>query len=317
MKIINLKVRPDRGNHRFGRSGGQRGVALVFALWLVVLLSMIGGSHARNVRLDTNLASNHVSSAKAKLLAGSGVSRAILELFVADSALQWRFDGTEYRLESTEGKLRIRIRNAEGLVDLNAASSQVLAALLRTQQIDEETQVALLDAILDWRDKDDLRRLHGAEDRDYRFAGLPYGTPDREFAMLDELRYVLGMGPDLFERIRPYLTLYSGKSGVNPQYAPPDLLASLNGGDVDGTGGLGVDEPDEADLDIVPGDDTLSAPLVNTATSRVFHITVDAEITSGAAAALEVVVNTATANGKPYSILSWREVATEIEVKES
>lgn len=302
--------------HHFGRPGAQRGVALVFALWLVVLLSMIGGSHARNVRLDTKLASNHVGSAKAKLLAESGVSRAILELFVANSALQWRFDGTEYQIESTLGKLRIRIRSAEGLVDLNAASSQVLAALLRTQQIDEETQVSLLDAILDWRDKDDLRRLHGAEDRDYRFAGLPYGTPDRAFAMLDELRYVLGMGPDLFEKIRPYLTLYSGKSGVNPQFAPAELLSALDGGAVDATGGL--EGQDDAELDVDP-EDALSGSLVNTAVRGVFHITVEAEATNGAAAALEVVVNTASAKGMPYSILSWREVASEIavEVKES
>ena len=303
-----------RDNRGLGRRGSQAGVALVFALWLIVLLSMIGGSHARNVRLDTRLAANYVNTAKAKLLAEAGVSRAVLEIFVANSAQQWRFDGTVYRLESAEGTLHIMIRNAEGLVDLNAASPQVLAALMRTLGLDTELQDSLVDVILDWRDKDDLRRLHGAEDRDYRFAGLTYGTPDRAFVMLDELRYVLGMEADLFERLRPFLTLYSGKSSINPQYAPPQLLYVLDGGEIDDTGEqVGLDDllGTEVDPDVTPLD-----PLVGSATSQVFHITVAAETTSGAAAALEVVVDTTSADGAPYSILSWREITTENDVKE-
>jgi len=284
-------------------------VALIFVLWLIVLLSMLGGSHARNVRLDSQLAANQVDGVRARLLAESGVNRAILELFVSDRDLRWPFDGRVVRLQQAQGSLRIRIRNAEGLVDLNSASAETLAALLRTQELDPKTRDALVDAIMDWRDPDDLRRLHGAEDRDYRFAGLPYGTPDRNFAMLDELRYVLGMRAELFERLRPFLTLYSGRPGINPQYAPPQLLEALRSGTLDQASTAFSLDP--------AGDATEPPPdAPGAAASKVFHIRVEAETPTGSRAALEVVVDTASAGGAAYSILSWREVATEAATKE-
>jgi general secretion pathway protein K len=46
----------------------------------------------------------------------------------------------------------------------------------------------LVDAILDWRDEDDLHLVNGAEDPDYKAAGLPYGAKDGPFDSLEELQ---------------------------------------------------------------------------------------------------------------------------------
>ena len=65
------------------------------------------------------------------------------------------------------------------------------------------------------RRKDDLRQLNGAEDPEYDAAGLSYGAKDDRFAVVAELRQVLGMTRDLYDLAAPFLTVYSNRSGVN------------------------------------------------------------------------------------------------------
>ena len=67
--------RLQRGAALTGSAAGasrQRGIALVVVLWLVVLITVIGSSHARNTRIETSLAFNHVGSAQARALAEMG-----------------------------------------------------------------------------------------------------------------------------------------------------------------------------------------------------------------------------------------------------
>ena len=40
---------------------------------------------------------------------------------------------------------------------------------------------------------------------------------------------VMGMTREIFDRISPYLTVYSERSDVSPEYAPPFLLSALTG----------------------------------------------------------------------------------------
>jgi len=94
--------------------------------------------------------------------------------------------------------------------------------------VDFERSRALAGAIADWRDGDDLLNAEGgAEDPQYAAAKLPYGAKDRPFETLSELRLVLGMDPALFEKLRPYVTLYSGLARPNPAYAGKPVLVAL------------------------------------------------------------------------------------------
>ena len=58
---------------------------------------------------------------------------------------------------------------------------------------------ALVDAIVDFRDEDDLHCLQGAEDRDYADAGLPRGAKDAAFEAVEELQQVLGMTREIYD----------------------------------------------------------------------------------------------------------------------
>ena len=274
-------------------AGRQRGVVLVVVLWLVVLLTVIGSSHARNMRIETTLAFNHVGTAKARAMAEAGISRAIMELFVSDTATRWQFNGTAYPIQLDSGSVNIAIRDASGLLDLNRAGPVQLGAVLAAAGAEEADSQQLVDAILDWRDKDQLRRLHGAEDDDYRHAGLDWGSRDGLFASVDELRYILGMTHELFERLVPYLTVHSSQNDVNLKYAPAWLFTVLTNTER---------EPTETPL----ADDTQPAGP--------FHITAWATSNSGARASVEAVLRIARTGEEPYTILSWHEPARSRKV---
>ncbi len=272
---------------------GQRGIALVVVLWLVVLMTVIGASHARNMRIETSLAFNHVGTARARALAEAGINRAIMELFVmelfvSDTATRWPLDGTARQIQLDSGSVNIAIRDASGLLDLNKADAVQLEAVLKAAGAEEALSQELADAVLDWRDKDQLRRLHGAEDNDYRHAGLDWGARDGLFASVDELRYVLGMTHELFERLAPYVTVHSSQNDVNLKYAPAWLFTVLTNTER---------EPTETPL----VDDTQPAGP--------FHITAWATSNRGARASVEAVLRIARTGEEPYTILSWHEPA--------
>jgi general secretion pathway protein K len=269
---------------------GQRGVALILVLWLLVLLTVVAASHARIVRTETRLAFNHVEAGKARSLAEAGAYHAIMELMVRDETQQWPADGSVMHVGQPDGQLSIAIRDASGLIDINAAQPALLETVLAGLGVAKDRRRTLVDAILDWRDRDHLRRLSGAEDDDYARAGLRWAAGDGNFSSIEEFRYVLGMTNPLFERLAPNLTVYSGRGDVRREFASPWLSAML---------------PDTQPA--TPGN-----PTALRRGSYVFHVTVQATTQNGTIASLDMVVRITPAEEEPYRILSWRMPARTI-----
>jgi len=210
----------------------QRGVALLTVLWLVGLLTLLVGGYSLLVRTEVQLARQQVQQQQARLLAEAGVALTLRQLLQPGSeALQWGRDGAPHPLRLEPGELQLEVRDASGYIDLNRAQRPLLAALLRHLEVPFEARQRLLDRILDWRDADDLVRLQGAERRDYLAEGRQYGPKNDGFERVDELLWVPGMDAALLARARPYLTLYSGRDGVNPRAASPAMLKLLTAND--------------------------------------------------------------------------------------
>jgi general secretion pathway protein K len=125
--------------------------------------------------------------------------------------------------------MEISILNEASLIDLNSADRALLAGLLSALGLAPEVQDPLLDAILDWRDEDDLHLLNGAEDPDYDAAGVPYGAKDGPFDSVEELRQVLGIEAEVYNAVAPVLTVNSGSRRISEQLAPPLVLAAIEG----------------------------------------------------------------------------------------
>jgi len=263
-------------------------------LWLLVLLGAIAASHAHNVQVETRLAHNQMELAQARALVEAGVNRAIMELLVRGDVPRRRVDGTVYSVEINGQMVSFSIRDADGLVDLNAAQPALLETLLGAAGVDESRRTELVDAILDWRDADDLRHLHGAENNEYRHAGLAWHVRNGPFASIDELRYVIGMTGALYRLLSPYLTVYSGYGGVKPEFAPAWLAKALNPGDDTATTPPPADITPDTAANIAGG---------------VYHIVARAGDKAGTRATAEAVVRIVPAGETPYTILSWREPA--------
>ena len=260
-------------------------MALVIVLWLVVLLGIMAAGHSRNAHTETRLSSRHLQAAQARGLAEAGINHLILEMLASDSGRDVPVDGSVFTRRIGEQTVTLAVRDALGLVDLNAADPRLLETALRAAGVDSAARQGLVDAIQDWRDKDDLTHLNGFEDADYAASGLPWRSRDDAFTAVDELKYLPGMTQDAFERLAPLVTVHSARGRFNPDLAPPVLSAAARG---DST-------------PTPPGN-----PASQGAGSGTYHIYASAG-GADASASIEAVVSVSRSPERPFTILEWRE----------
>jgi type II secretory pathway component PulK len=121
------------------------------------------------------------------------------------------------------------LRDTGAALNPNEADENMLRQFLaQGLGLDYALSDELAQAMLDWRDEDDLPRINGGEREQYINAGAAVLPANRPFARIDELRFVLGMTPDLFELMQPYLTMVSS-GRINVNAAPEPVLLALPG----------------------------------------------------------------------------------------
>ncbi|MBQ0719466.1 MAG: general secretion pathway protein GspK [Gammaproteobacteria bacterium] len=206
----------------------QRGVALILVLWFVVLLGVLALGLSKVSRNSALIARQLSGATQARHLAEGGVQLLLGNLLMASDDERLLGDGEEFALSFKQGKVALLLWNESGKVDINRASEALLARLFEAHELPPEQSEALAAAIADWRDEDDLARLHGAEDEDYWAAGLAYGAADSAFTSVSELRKVLGMDESFYQQIEADVTIYSKSEGVNPKVAPLSVLLAVS-----------------------------------------------------------------------------------------
>jgi general secretion pathway protein K len=272
-----------RSSRASARPASQGGAALVIVLWLLLLLSIMAAAHARNAHIETRLATRSVAAAEARQIADAAIELAIRDLLADSDEAALPRNGTSVSMEVLGQHVRLSLRPAAGLLDLNSAGEDTLRAVFAWGGATRERAIALAAAVLDWRDRDDAMHLAGAEADAYIEAGSPWTPRNDKFLATDELRYVLGMDNPLFRRVAPLLTVYSGRSGIDYSSAPTDLLSAL-----------GAENRDPRAATSRSGTD-------------VFHITASINGRAGVVVATEVVVAAGRRSGAVYQILSRRE----------
>lgn len=212
----------------------ETGVALILVLWMLVLLTAIAQNLSFTSRVDVFAAGNLASQAQTEALADAAVYRAVHQLAAppplpgaAVDPSHWKADGLIRLWRYRDAEVRVAIIGESGKIDINAAPPQLLAGLFRSVGIDQAMADVLVDAILDWRDADDLRRPLGAERPDYLAAGLRHGPANRDFIAIEEVRQVPGITAALFQHIEPLITVYSQQSGIDTATAPRGVLLAL------------------------------------------------------------------------------------------
>jgi general secretion pathway protein K len=204
----------------------EEGIALIAVVWALLLLSLIAAALSRETRADARIARNVMDIAAARAAANAGIQRAILDLRALGRKNTFRADGTVYDWHFANCDVRISLRNEGDKVNLNQASEAALATLFASVGVDPDKAQSLADAIADFRDGDDLKHLHGAEQVDYQTAGLAWGPKNADFDAVEELQQVLGMTAAIYARVAPDVTTY-GQPYAKPPLLPAKLIPLL------------------------------------------------------------------------------------------
>lgn len=276
-----------------------RGAALLLVLWLTALLAALVGAFALTARMESLQGQVARDGSVARERARAGLEYALVRVADTQPRTRWVPDGRDYRWQFAGAPVRVRVVDESGKVDLNQADANLLTQLMRVLDVPEDTARGLAGTILDWRDADSLNQPQGgAEDTDYASTGLPYGAKDAPFESVAELQQLLGMTPEIFARLSPYLTLYSGRTLPDSSYAPGPVLAAMG---LDAEQILAQRELplDQAGSQLVGGG------------SGTYSIDSHATLRDGREAMLRTVIRAGAGPvpGSAYTVLRWEEGA--------
>jgi general secretion pathway protein K len=246
-----------------GLAGNDRGIALLMVVWIFMVLSVLSAEFSRSMRDDASATQNLAEEIQARGVALAGFNLALYRTLHArenqvedqtdpdavpiDQPVVWLPDGTWHEEPYWGGKYRVRMIDEGGKISLNRADEALLRKVFETLGLDIEAQQDVVDAILDWRDSDDLHRLHGAEDEYYMKLPQPYRTKNGPFDSVDELLQVRGISRELFFGIpdrgglgkdetppiplREVFSVFNRSANINVRTAPVAVLRVVLGGD--------------------------------------------------------------------------------------
>jgi len=287
------------------RSGG---FALLIVLWTTMLLGVVVAAMLTTTRTEALLTRNLRESARARALAEGGIWLAVHYLAARSAGSGPASHGAAFAYEIGDARVWVAVEDEAGKIDLNAAPGELIRGVFRALGVEDGRAAALADAVLDWRDADSSRRPGGAEDAEYRRAGLPYLPRNAPFPQVDELRLVLGIDDALFGRAAASLTVHSNRPRIDPWAAPRDVLLAVPGIKVEevdallatraqatqrGTAALPRLSGVSRYIERMPGDET-------------FLVRAQAEVAAGPRTVREAIVRLSPGDDPPYEILLWR-----------
>ncbi len=205
----------------------EPGSALLVASLVATLLATAAIVLILSVRSAQASASEALRLEQARMQSETLLDAALVLL--DSGSLTTPLNGASIILPEAIGEGEVRIQDSAGLLDLNVADSDQLAALFAAIGANAETARRLGDAVADWRDGDDLERPFGAEADDYAAAQAP-PPGNRDFEIESELALVLGMPRALADCALAYVTVHSGLASPDLGAAPALLRQALRAG---------------------------------------------------------------------------------------
>jgi len=225
----------------------QEGVALLLTLLILFALVGLTVAFSQESSVEMNLAGFARDEARAGAAARAGFALALSALKTDDPEMDslredWSSFGKDIPLThgpaiavtgsitDEYGKINVNsLLTKEGTID--PVGKKRMERLFSLLGLDEEQ----LDPLLDWLDKDDVKRMEGAEDFYYQNLETPYLCGNGPFISPGQFALVKGLGEISLsaenhrEQLGDFLTIYSdGKINVNT--ASKQVLQCLDQG---------------------------------------------------------------------------------------
>lgn len=198
----------------------KEGAALLVALWVLIILALITGSFAFEMKLESMLVSYQRKRFLAERLAYSGVeyARAVLdkmdeakELEVEDQAAAGEDDdgfmtaalmlkqgaGASLSVTLGQGKFDVEITSAESGRNVNTLSKEEWKDIFEHVGVPNTHWDELIDCLTDWIDSNDLHQLNGAESDDPYYKERGYPVKNGPLDSVEELLLIKGWSEDI------------------------------------------------------------------------------------------------------------------------
>lgn len=222
----------------------ERGIALLLTLVVLVLLTAVIVEFDYGAKVNLITAGNFRDETQAGYLAKAGVTaaRAVLK----DDALHHpqSDDLTEFWARPLppypvgEGFVSVEITDEGGKINVNRLgdpastvrddTQKMLTRLLTVLEIESSQIVPIVDAIKNWVDPDVKHDC--AQDSYYQRQDPPYRCKKGAMDTLSELLLIEGVTPEMYRKIRPYLTIVSNPTTpININTADLPVLQALSG----------------------------------------------------------------------------------------
>jgi len=230
----------------------QRGMVLVFALWVLGILTILAVSVAAGIRqkiflvgrLDERGRMTYLLEAAVKKAAGYIHQQMEVSSFVFTPAVKVDLLNNSGELSSivlgrdTAGvgyvpvdgdrtSLRWGVVDEESKINLNKTDQLTLTILLiNALSLNEEDASKLAVSLLDWRQYGE-GELSGFYSEDY-YSNLQYPYPKKsaDYETLDEMLLVKGMNKQMYGKLVDFVTIY-GDGAVNINTASKEVLSAL------------------------------------------------------------------------------------------
>lgn len=233
----------------------EKGAALLAVLLLVAVVGAVSATMIGKMRLQTSLAMNSLAAAQARAFALGLESLVTLTIddLTASSRQRttlmggWNGATRRYPLPNGAGLAEATVRDGGNCFNINSVAQgdavqgltarpggiEQFTTLMRLLGTPDADAARIAAAAADWVDSDDVPVFGGAEDQAYAANAAPYRTGNTLFAEVSELRAVIGVTPEIYARLRPYLCALpvAEMSPINVNTLLPDqapLLAMMD-----------------------------------------------------------------------------------------
>jgi general secretion pathway protein K len=245
-------------------ASSQRGVALVMAILVVAIATMIAVNLLWEGTLDVRRAEAALASDQGLMYVQGAEAWAadILRQDLVDSpdsdnlGEQWAIELPPLPVDG--GSIAGKLEDLQGRFNLNnlIGSDGKESELARRQferlllAVDADPQLA--GAVVDWLDPDTEQRFPtGGEDVAYGDSEPPYRTANTTITTPSELMAVAGFDRETYQKVAPYITVLPAGTKLNVNTASDVVLASLSDNIDIGTAGSLIEERGDAEfLDI-------------------------------------------------------------------
>jgi general secretion pathway protein K len=220
----------------FVTSTRQQGAAIIIAMLVAALAAAVAVSVATGQQRWLASVTHRGEQVQAQSLALAGVQWARQILFEDASQGPLDFLGEPWALPLPptpleNGSIEGRIVDAQGLLNVNNLGLATVIGSTEHARFERlfdriGTPRAVLEAITDWVDADDIARTGGAEDAWYSAQPVPGLAANANVVRVGELSSVRGVTPDVLTALLPYVTALPPDLPLNVNTAPPAVLAA-------------------------------------------------------------------------------------------